>query len=222
MTIDEFNKLQDDLIKKHKKVFTFIFPKDENNFQDFEVNPDAWYWLTIRRPNRNEYGLFFKHITENDEKTAIETILENCFVAGDSIIKDNDDYFFSILFNPETFEEISKMLVINQFHIDKENLTVYIRKEYDEVKNIEKDIVKNPDKYDVFKFRKPTRNDIIASTGNHMQSAATSLYKLCLSDNKNLILTNDDVFYTLVLGNKEQGSINKFLKPAKIMEIKKK
>ena len=227
MTYIEIKQKIDEFEIKYKKTFLLIRQKDDTQtFNDvnleFELNPENFYYAIIARPNKNVYSAFSAELQKGKFISAAEIILENCFLFGDQILKNNDDFFLPISMDINFFNAIKEMVCINDYYIDKEKLTIFIHKTDEFVKNIEKDIEKNKENYNIFKFNKPTRKDIENMNYNNVDAEGKLLYDLCIEGFRPDILMNDNIFFALMVGKDNKGTISELLMPKKISSIKKK
>lgn len=200
MTYDKYIKNIELFKKKYKGVWSILIPKDneEEIIGELETTFDKYYYLVLRRPSLMEFSLYQKHIDNKDLISATEVILNNCVLEGDTIIKDNDEIFLSLVFNTSFTEDFVKSLGMRKTKINTKSLDLWVRKD-DNQEDVTEDFVRNnSDLYDHFEFRKLNRNDLRDSrVFDSIIQQQQLIHNLCINGDKSLILTNDEIFYSI-------------------------
>jgi len=200
MTYEKYLKNIELFKSKYKGVWSILIPKDPNSEIVGELSEtfEQYYYLILRRPSIMEFSLYHKHIDKQDLISATEVILNNCVLEGDSIIKENDDLFLGLTFGTSFTEDFIKSLGIRKTYIDTATLDLWIRKDDNSEELTHFFIQQNPDLFEHFQFRKLGRNDLRnGSVFDNILSQQNLIHSLCIGGDKQLILSNDEVFYSI-------------------------
>lgn len=210
--------------KKYGKIELLIIPKDESTIVDVETalqtNIENYYIALFRHMNRYEYGVYMDKVGNSDFIGLAEFICDSLWVKGDEIIKKDDDLFSSI-YNNELFLTKFGEHIINKvkpYKVDEENYTIYIRKEGTEQFELE-DV--NETDFHKLVFRKATRNDL---RNYYIQQASipaqeSVLHNLCIEGRE--LISDDDIFFTIILGKQGQVNIADLIMSKKMSYLKK-
>lgn len=200
MTYEKYLKNLETFKKRFKGIWTILVPKDNDKeiIGEIEDTFDQYYCAIIRRPTLMEFTLYQKHIEKTDFISATEVIFNNCMLVGDDIIKNNDDIFLGLVYNQKFTEDFIKSLGIRKTYIDRSTYEVWIRKD-DNDQELDYDFcINNGDLFDHFKFRKLGRNDLRdSSVFESIISQQNMLYNLCIEGDKQSILSDEEVFYSI-------------------------
>lgn len=200
MTYEKYIKNLELFKRKYKGIWSILIPKDPDNIieGDLETTFDNYYCAIIRRPSIMEYSQYQTHLSNKDFISATESILNNCMVEGDRIIFENEDIFLGLALKSTFMEDTIKSLGIRRSYINHETFEMWICKEEIEEDLTYEFVSENKDKFDYFKFRKLNRNDLRDSS--FLDSIITQqnmLANMCIEGDKSLIVTNEEIFYTI-------------------------
>lgn len=224
LTYDVLQKNIKKFTKLHGKVETIYLPKDPDKVlieKDTDLllknNIDDFYVALLRPLDRLEYGIYDEYIDEDDKWSALEVILNNCWLVGDDELKTNEDCFQRLTNTLDIFMNFLNHIPVLPSITDREKLIVYMRKVGEkEIKSLEEI---NETDFHKFSFKKANRNDLRSihkTRGNSFQKEEQLIYSLLVDGDVNLIEMDDSILMTLM-----KGKIKEYLVNTKTAYLKK-